>query len=109
MTTGAYEIYLIRHGLAEQRGDAWPDDTKRPLTERGVTKVRKTARALRRAGLELDIVLTSPLVRARQTADAFVAAFDPRPHIGVIESLAPGGAALAVVGDLAKHARKPRV
>ena len=28
-----YELYLIRHGLAEERGDAWPDDNKRPLTE----------------------------------------------------------------------------
>ena len=29
----SHEIYLIRHGVAEERGDTWPDDTKRPLTE----------------------------------------------------------------------------
>ncbi|PWT80274.1 MAG: phosphohistidine phosphatase SixA, partial [Blastocatellia bacterium] len=36
---GPYEIYLIRHGLAENRSEAWPDDTKRPLTERGMSRL----------------------------------------------------------------------
>ena len=29
-----YKLYLIRHGVAEERGEEWPDDAKRPLTER---------------------------------------------------------------------------
>ncbi|MCU1383859.1 MAG: sixA, partial [Acidobacteria bacterium] len=58
---GPYELYVIRHGLAEERGDAWPDDAKRPLTEDGMSRLRKAARGLARIGVEMDIVLTSPL------------------------------------------------
>jgi phosphohistidine phosphatase len=103
---GPYEIYLIRHGVAEERSDAWPDDAKRPLTEEGAQKMRKSARGLARIGVSLDVVLTSPLVRTRQTAELVAAAFDPKPHIATAESLAPGGSYAAVIADLEKHTRK---
>ena len=106
---GACELYLIRHGVADERGDGWPDDTKRPLTEAGTTRMRKSMRGLVQAGIAFDVVLTSPLVRARQTADVVAAAVDPRPPIFVVESLAPGGAYGAVLADVEKHARKGRV
>ena len=80
---GACELYLIRHGVAEERGDAWPDDGKRPLTEEGARACERSMRGLGRAGIGFDVVLTSPLVRARQTADVVAAAFDPRPPIVV--------------------------
>ena len=63
------ELYLIRHGFAEERGPAWPDDNKRPLTDHGISRLRRAGRALARLGLTPDVVLTSPLVRARQTAE----------------------------------------
>ena len=44
----AHELYLIRHGIAEERGDKWPDDTKRPLTEEGISRLRRSARGLDR-------------------------------------------------------------
>ena len=78
---GPYELYLVRHGLADERGDSWPDDTKRPLTEEGISSLRKSARGLARAGVSFDVILTSPLVRTRQTADVIASAFDPRPPI----------------------------
>jgi len=42
---GAYQLFLIRHGIAEERGDAWPDDAKRPLSEEGssVSRSRRAA------------------------------------------------------------------
>jgi len=104
-----YELYLIRHGLAEERGDAWPDDNKRPLTEEGMSRLRKEARGLARLGVTLDIVLTSPLVRARQTAEIIAAAFNPRPNLAAIDSLAPNGTYQAIMADLEKHARKARI
>jgi len=106
---GSYELFLIRHGLAEERGDAWPDDTKRPLTEEGMARLRKEARGLARLGVTLDVVLTSPLVRARQTAEIVAAGFDPRPHVATIDSLAPGAPYAAVIADLEKHLRKGRI
>jgi len=104
-----YELYLIRHGLAEDRGEAWPDDSKRPLTEDGMSRLRKQARGLARLGVTLDIVLTSPLVRARQTAEIVAAGLDPRPNLATIDSLAPDGTYQAVMADLEKHTRKGRI
>jgi phosphohistidine phosphatase len=104
-----YELYVVRHGLAEERGEAWPDDTKRPLTEEGMTRMRKAARGLARLGVVVDVVMTSPLVRARQTAEIVAAAIDPKPSLVTAESLAPGGSFAAVVADLEKHARKTRI
>src|SRR5216683_2320278 len=97
---GPYELYLIRHGLAEERGEAWPDDSKRPLTEEGMSRLRKQARGLARLGVMLDVVLTSPLVRARQTAEIVAAGLDPRPSLATIESLAPDGTYQAIMADL---------
>ncbi len=104
-----FELYLIRHGLAEERGEAWPDDAKRPLTEEGMSRLRKQARGLARLGVTVDIVLTSPLVRARQTAEIIAAGLDPRPHLATIDSLAPDGSFAALAADLEKHARKARI
>ena len=106
---GPHELYLIRHGVAEARGDDWPDDTQRPLTEQGMSRLRKAARGLARIEVAFDVILTSPLVRTRQTAEIIAAAFDPLPHIVNAESLAPGGSYQAVVGDLEKHARRTRI
>jgi phosphohistidine phosphatase len=106
---GPYELYLVRHGLAEERGDAWPDDTKRPLTDEGISRMRKGARGLARLGLSVEVVLTSPLVRARQTAEILAAALDPRPSLVNVDSLAPDGTYAAVIADLEKHARKARL
>lgn len=104
-----YELYIIRHGVAENRGEAWPDDTKRPLTDEGVTRLRRASRALARAGLSIDVVLTSPLVRARQTADIFAAALSPHPAVVNVEALAPDGSSAGVVAELDKHSRKKRI
>jgi phosphohistidine phosphatase len=105
----AHELYLIRHGVAEERGDAWPDDTRRPLTEEGISRVKKGARGLVRLGVEFDVVLTSPLVRARQTAELFAAASNTRSPLVVIDSLAPEGSVQAVMTDLEHHARRGRI
>src|SRR5437870_11815682 len=106
---GPYELYLVRHGLADERGDSWPDDTKRPLTEEGISSLRKSARGLARAGVSFDVILTSPLVRTRQTADVIASAFDPRPPIVAVESLSPGGTPHAVLADLAKQGRRTKI
>jgi phosphohistidine phosphatase len=106
---GPYELYFVSHGLAEERGDAWPDDSKRPLTDEGMSRMRKAARGLARLGVSVEIVLTSPLVRARQTAEIVAGGLDPRPSLVNVDSLVPDGTYAAVVADLEKHARKTRI
>ncbi len=106
---GPYELYLIRHGIAEERGDAWPDDAKRPLTEEGMARLRKMGRGLESLGTKFDVVLTSPLVRARQTAEIVAGAFENRPPLVVTEALAPEGGHAAVFVDLEKQSRRSRI
>lgn len=104
-----YELYLIRHGVAEARGEAWPDDTKRPLTSQGTSRLKKEARGLARLGVQFDVVLTSPLVRTRQTAEVIATGFDPRPPIVNTDGLAPGGQYPVLLADLEKQARRARI
>jgi phosphohistidine phosphatase len=62
------ELYLIRHGIAQERS---PDiqDEERVLTKEGRQKTKKVAQKLVELDLHFDLILTSPLVRARQTAE----------------------------------------
>jgi phosphohistidine phosphatase len=62
------ELYMIRHGLAGEHG-SYANDDERPLTEEGQRKTRKVAKRLKDLDLHFDWLLTSPLVRAYQTAE----------------------------------------
>ncbi len=63
-------LYLVRHGVAVNRADpAAPPDAERPLTKEGIAKTRAAAAGLRALGLKPDVALTSPLLRAAQTAE----------------------------------------
>jgi phosphohistidine phosphatase len=61
------ELYLIRHGIAADR-EAYTNDEQRPLTDKGHQKTAKVAKQLCDRGLRFDLILTSPLVRAKETA-----------------------------------------
>lgn len=61
------KIYLIRHGIAGERG-TYADDRQRPLTDKGHRKTTRMAEHLLAIGVKFDLILTSPLVRASQTA-----------------------------------------
>jgi phosphohistidine phosphatase len=106
---GPYQLFIIRHAVAEERGDAWPDDAKRPLSEDGASRMRKAARGLDRLGVTLEVVVTSPLVRAKQTAEIVAAAMNPRPPIVSIESLTPDGTFQDIIADLEKQAKRSRI
>lgn len=61
------ELYLIRHGIAALRED-YANDEERPLTDKGRQKTAQVAKQLYDRGLRFDLILTSPLIRAKQTA-----------------------------------------
>ena len=103
------ELYLIRHGVAEERGEDWPDDSKRPLTPEGISRLQKAARGLTAIGVTFDQIVSSPLVRARQTADVFAQDLKGKPPIATSDALAPAGAPPAVIQEITKHVRKARV
>jgi phosphohistidine phosphatase len=94
--TPAPTIYLVRHAIAEERGEDWPDDDERPLAHAGTAKMRRAVSGLRELDMKVDVVLTSPLVRAVETAELLVAGLKPVPALQVLPVDAPRG--LAVVG-----------
>jgi phosphohistidine phosphatase len=103
------EWYLVRHAIAEPRGSRWPDDTRRPLSRGGVRRFTEVARGLRALGVECERVLTSPLVRATQTARLLSKGLGGRPRMSVTAALAPGVAAARVVAECSRLAGARRV
>jgi len=83
------EVYLIRHGIAAERG-TYADDQQRPLNDKGRDKTTKVANRMLTNGLKFDLILTSPLIRAYQTTEIL-------QQVGlattseIFESLKPGG------------------
>jgi phosphohistidine phosphatase len=67
-------VYFLRHGEADWPNWNKPDD-ERPLTERGKKEMKKIAAFLERLELSLDQIITSPLPRARQTAEPVASRF----------------------------------
>lgn len=103
------ELYLIRHGLAAARGPEYPDDSKRPLTTRGIAALRRETKGLHALGVTFDLVITSPLARTKQTADVIAEGVDGKPAVTTSDALAPAGTPAAVMQELGKHHRKARI
>jgi len=103
------ELYLVRHAIAAERGSEWPDDTKRPLTERGINRFKEVVKGLRRIDITLDEIFTSPLVRARQTAELLAAGLEGKAPVKVLDALAPGHTSASVMTQLARVAKRRRV
>lgn len=81
------KLYFLRHGIA---ADAHGDDAARPLTSDGKDRMRREAATLEAIGLEVDAILTSPLTRARQTAEIVADALDLQECVVQEPRLGPG-------------------
>ena len=100
------ELLIIRHAIAFERDrHRWADDGARPLSPKGVRRSRKAAAGLKQLCKVPDRLLTSPLVRARQTAEILteVAGWPPAE---IAPELAPGEGAVAVLTLAGKHRSK---
>jgi len=97
------KLYLMRHGIALDRiGGAVQNDFQRPLTDEGQVETRAVALALKRLGVHADVVVASPLVRAKQTAEIVCDIFSVKRPLEITDALAPGGAASDVYKVLRK-------
>ena len=61
-------LYFLRHAIAAEKTEWHGSDDNRPLTKEGLRKMKKAAKGMRRMGLEVDWILTSPTKRAYDTA-----------------------------------------
>ena len=78
-------IYLVRHAIAEAVSSS---DSERSLTEDGFTQAKMVASALKKTNMKLDLILSSPYLRAFQTAEEFSRAFQSK--LEKLPQLAPG-------------------
>ncbi len=83
------ELYFIRHGIAAERG-TYANDDDRPLTDKGRARIQAVAHRLVDLGCRVEMILTSPLVRAHQTTQILLEA-GLAPTSETTKFLAPGG------------------
>jgi phosphohistidine phosphatase len=84
------DIFVLRHGKAGQSSDN-PDDSKRTLTADGKDEIRKIGKWMRQKKLKFEVIATSPLTRAYETAEIIARSLDKKDRLTVWEELAPGG------------------
>ena len=91
-------VILFRHGPAEPRDEnLWPNDGDRPLTERGREKTRAAVGGLALLEPRVSRILTSPLVRCRQTAETLRDHVKSAHGLEDWHDLAPGGSNSAIL------------
>jgi len=100
------ELYLIRHAEAAPLGEGGiSQDEDRPLTDTGKHQATRLADGLKRFGVALDLVLASPLVRARQTAEGMLENWGALPPaLQLLDELAPGTKPRRLAKRLRLHA-----
>lgn len=104
------KLYLVRHATATERiGGEIRTDAERPLIAEGRKEAQEVASALKRLGVKPDVLLSSPLVRARQTAEVFADAFAFKDQVELTDSLAPGGQFSQLCKVISLHKRANEV
>jgi phosphohistidine phosphatase len=95
--------YFLRHGIAVEPDEWKGRDFDRPLTREGIERMEREARAIADLSLELDAIVTSPLLRARQTAEIVASQLKLRDQIVEDVRLAGGFDARRLSEILADH------
>ncbi len=96
-------VYFLRHGLAEDR-ETWKEaDASRPLTDKGKLQVGWVAEAISDLAPDLDAILTSPLVRARQTAQIVANQLGMEESLEEDARLSPGFGMAELVEIIQEH------
>jgi len=93
------EIYILRHGIAVNRGTpGYKKDSDRPLTPEGEEKVQQIAKAMLAMDLKFDLILSSPYLRAKQTAQIVAAELDEK--VTLTDYLVADGNPLELIREL---------
>ena len=91
-------LYILRHGIAVEPGSpGYAKDADRPLTPEGERKLLQIAKAMEALDLTFDLILSSPYLRARQTAEVVAEARKAHKRLEYSDSLIPGGSTKKLV------------
>jgi phosphohistidine phosphatase len=102
------ELYLLRHAIAVARGTpGYENDSERPLTPDGARKMRRIAQGMRELDLSFGLILSSPYLRARQTAEVVVQVFKAQDEFKLSATLTPDGDPAALIGEFNANHHSP--
>ena len=95
------ELYLLRHAIAVTRGtEGYENDADRPLTPKGEKKMYRIAEGMKDLGLSFDLLLSSPILRARRTAEIVAEILGLKKKLQFSENLSTGGDEEDVIKEL---------
>jgi phosphohistidine phosphatase len=99
------DLFILRHAVAVECGTpGYRRDRDRPLTPEGEKKMRRIAKGLQ----ALDVILSSPFVRAKRTAEIVAELFQAEDHLVFTDALAVGGDHCVLIKELQSHFSKSR-
>jgi phosphohistidine phosphatase len=91
-------LYLLRHGIAvDPSAPDFAKDAERPLTTKGKRRLRQIAEAMGALKISFDLILSSPYVRAKQTAEIVAKTLKRRKKLKFTDELTPGGNPRSVI------------
>jgi phosphohistidine phosphatase len=104
-------LFLLRHAPAVERGTpGFDEDSARPLTPEGRAKMKRIVTGLEAGGIRFDLILSSPYLRASQTAEVVAAKFRTAGKPVFTDHLRPGGSLRQLVEELrSKHRERQQV
>lgn len=95
------EIFILRHAQAEDLSDnSEKTDFERKLTNEGEIKTKKLGLFFNSLEEEVNLVLSSPYIRAKQTAEIFISFLNPKPELKVVDFLASGASIKEIASSL---------
>jgi phosphohistidine phosphatase len=99
------KIYIVRHAIAVPRGTPGIIDDDRPLTEEGIKKMRRVAAGLRGLDYRPGLILSSPLLRARSTAEILFEAYGRKIPLQLVLTLGPSGKRPELYRDIRNYGK----
>ncbi len=102
MMTVKMQIYLLRHGIAEDAAPGHPD-SERPLTHEGKEKLRRVMKRARAAGVSVSLLLSSPYKRAIETAEIAADVLGYRGKIVRTPALTPEASPYDTWNEIRNH------
>lgn len=83
-------LYILRHAIAVERGTKHYPNDDRPLTQEGIDKMKKEAESFPSIVKQIDVIFTSPLSRARETAEIAARSLNALQKMKITDALLPG-------------------
>lgn len=103
------EVIFFRHGLAEDREEWKSDDKDRPLTAEGFDRTKAAVRGLRTLKVRPDVILSSPLLRALETAEVAMKGLGNDVKVEIVDELVPAAPQDRLIARLGELGDKPMV